>query len=103
MHTRLIKKDKGDDLDLRGKKKDSCLRLFIFNKNTCMVGRKLNDYVLREVIRKWDKKVRFQIHERGWIAFFFENDEDRQLVFKGGPYLVFVRYLYLKRCTLLFI
>lgn len=69
----------------------------------CMVGRKLNGYIVRELIKKWGKKVTFKIHESGWITFIFENEDDRQLVMSGGPYLIYGRYLYLKlmpRCFL---
>lgn len=69
----------------------------------CMVGRKLNGYAVRELIKRWGKKVRFQIHESGWITFTFESNEDRQIVLKGGPYMLFGRYIFLKempRCFL---
>lgn len=62
----------------------------------CMVGRKMNGFAVREIIKRWGKRVKFQLHESGWITFTFESNEDRQSVLMGGPYMLYGRYLFLK-------
>ncbi|XP_073151836.1 uncharacterized protein [Henckelia pumila] len=62
----------------------------------CVVGRKLNGYVVKEFVRQWGSKVRIEIHDSGWIMFFFSNEDEMKRVLEGGPYLVFGRHLFLK-------
>lgn len=55
------------------------------------------------IATRWVVSSNFQLHTSGWVIYKFENEEDRERIFLGRPYFVFVIPLFLKimpRCFL---
>lgn len=61
-----------------------------------IAGRFPGKFAIYNLSSTWHVNVQHYFHERGWIVFKFENEEARDRVLSGGPYLIFGRPLMLK-------
>lgn len=50
----------------------------------------------------WKVSRKFHIHKSSWLVFRFDNEEDRQKILDGGPYMIYGRPPILKHMPPLF-
>ncbi|CAH9083073.1 unnamed protein product [Cuscuta europaea] len=66
----------------------------------CLVGYFAGRYPgfkpIQELVAKWGVPCKVRTHDRGWVIFKFQGEEDRSKVLMEGPYTLFGKSLYLK-------
>lgn len=50
----------------------------------------------------WKVSNKFHVYKSGWLVFWFDNEEDRQKILNGRPYMIYGKPLILKNMPPLF-
>ncbi|CAH9066446.1 unnamed protein product [Cuscuta europaea] len=86
----------GDYVDLLDRSMPSMVEIW----GHCLVGYFEGRYPgfkpIQELVSKWGVPCKVRTHDRGWVIFKFQGEEDRSKVLMEGPYTLFGKSLYLK-------
>ncbi|CAH9132114.1 unnamed protein product [Cuscuta epithymum] len=87
---------KGETLDFGDRVLPSMVEMWGY----CLVGQFTGKFpglkAVHDLKAKWGVKCLVRSHNKGWIIFKFQNEEDRSKVLLEGPYTVFGKLLMLK-------
>ncbi|CAH9114575.1 unnamed protein product [Cuscuta europaea] len=87
---------KGDIIDLTTRNLSSMVQIW----GHCLVayfdGRFPGLTKIHAMTQKWGVPCRVRSHDKGWVIFKFQNDEDRSKVLMEGPYSLFGKTFHLK-------
>ncbi|CAH9135335.1 unnamed protein product [Cuscuta epithymum] len=87
---------KGNSLDFSDRVMPSMVEMWGYCLVGCFTGRFPGLKAIHELKFKWGVKCQIKSHDKGWVIFKFQTDEDRMKVLNEGPYTIFGKLLMLK-------
>lgn len=67
-----------------------------------IAGRFPGRFAIQNLVSSWHVPCKHYFHDKGWIVFKFQNEEIRDKILSGGPYMIFGRPLMLRSMPICF-
>ncbi|CAH9129701.1 unnamed protein product [Cuscuta epithymum] len=87
---------KGEVVDFSNRKLPTLMEIWGPCLVGCFTGRFPGMKAVHALINKWGVRCKAKSHDRGWVIFHFQSEDDRTKVISEGPYSSYGKALFLK-------